>query len=642
MNSWLWIGFIVFVFSMLALDLGVFQRKPHVVTSKEALLWFGVWSGMALAFNVGIVFFHSRGAEAGLEFFAGYLVEKSLSIDNIFVFILIFQFFNTPPIYQHKVLFWGIVGAIVLRMAFIVGGLALLERFHWIIYVFGAFLLMSGIGMMRNKETDYDPEKNWIVRSIRKIVPTTGRYDTSRFFVREGGRLCVTPLLIVLLAIESSDILFAVDSIPAIFAISNDTFIIFTSNIFAMLGLRSLYLAVSGIMQTFHFLHYGFASILTILGVKMLISDFYEVPIAISLTAILIILLICVIVSLLRPRKADLKLMFERTEKLGHIPFRRLLMIENIIDLGELRVRDAMCSRADVISIRLDKPWHETATLISEMEHSRYPVIEQNGEKPIGIVHIKSICFADPAEQLTSEHLKMVARTGLEMQEDMPLEEALTKFQQHYDRMAIVINGNSEWTGILTYEDVLGQIVGSMGDEFDLRRHGPMVSLADLLTPSRIVLDLSADSMSEAIQKLIATIPREELAIEPELIVRAILQREKTHLLNVESGLAIPFARLSGIDQPLLAFARSRDGIPIKTPEGRIDLVFLVVIPYRMARIQSQMLANIEGLLASEYVADRLRKAPTPEKVIEAIRAGQEVVAEQGIPSHFEIPSFNQ
>ena len=227
---WLWGGFTLFILAMLALDLGVMQRRPHVIGMKEALTWFGVWTGLALLFNVGIVLFHPRAQEAGLEFLTGFLVEKSLSIDNVFVFILIFNYFHVPPTYQHKVLFWGIVGAIVLRVAFIVGGLALMERFHWTIYVFGAFLVATGFGLMRQKETKYDPEKNWVIRNFRRFFPVTTRFERNRFFLHKDGRWWATPLFITLLAIESSDIIFAADSIPAIFSITPDPFIVYTSN----------------------------------------------------------------------------------------------------------------------------------------------------------------------------------------------------------------------------------------------------------------------------------------------------------------------------------------------------------------------------------------------------------------------------
>jgi tellurite resistance protein TerC len=508
MGIWPWIGFTVFILLMLALDLGLFQRRPHAIGMKEALAWFALWTGLTLLFNIGVVLFHDRGAEAGLEFFTGFLVEKSLSIDNVFVFLLIFNYFQSPPAYQHKVLFWGILGAIVLRVVFIIGGLALMERFHWAIYLFGAFLLATGLHMLRKKESVYDPKKNWVIRNFRRFFPVMDRYENNQFFAHKDGRLWATPLFIALLAIESSDIVFAADSIPAIFAITPDPFIIYTSNIFAMLGLRALYFAIAGFMQTFHFLHYGFASIITILGIKMLLDDVYKLPLAFSLVLIVFILLICVIVSLLRPRKADLKMMFERTERLGLIPFRRLLLIENIIDLGDLHVRDAMRDRSGVRVLRLDVPWQGNLRLISDTRFSRYPLVQGDGDRPLGVIHVKNIPLADPPEQMTTDHLKRLARAGFEMREDLPLEEALARFQRRDDRLAFVVNANGEWTGILTFEDVLEEIVGKVGDEFDPARAGQFISLADSLSPGRIVFQLQARSMSEAIQNIIACIPR--------------------------------------------------------------------------------------------------------------------------------------
>ena len=237
MEIWLWLGFTLFILFMLLLDLGLFQRRPHVLSTREAMAWFGVWTGLALLFNLGIMLFYDAGTDdqpdrtslqAGLEFFTGFVVEKSLSIDNVFVFILIFNYFHVPAAYQHKVLFWGIVGAIVLRILFILGGLALLERFHWMIYVFGGFLIVTGLGMMRKKKAEYDPEKNWVIRTFRRLFPVTDRYDGNHFFTHRDGRWWATPLFVVLLAIESSDIIFAVDSIPAIFAITPDPFIVYT------------------------------------------------------------------------------------------------------------------------------------------------------------------------------------------------------------------------------------------------------------------------------------------------------------------------------------------------------------------------------------------------------------------------------
>jgi tellurite resistance protein TerC len=538
MDIWLWIGFTVFILLMLGLDLGLIQRRPHVISTKEALTWFAVWTALAMLFNAGVVLFHERGAEAGLEFFTGFLVEKSLSIDNVFVFLLIFNYFQVPAAYQHKVLFWGIIGAIVLRVAFIVGGLALMERFHWAIYLFGAFLVATGLHMLRRKESAHDPEKNRVIRLFRRFFPVTDRYENSQFFTVKDGRPWATPLFIVLLAIESSDIVFAADSIPAIFAVTPDPFIVYTSNIFAMLGLRALYFAVAGFMRMFHFLHYGFASVITILGIKMLLSDVYKLPLAFSLVFIVVILLICVIVSLLRPRKADLKMMFERTERLGLIPFRRLLLIENIIDLGDLKVRDAMHPRNGVRVIRLDRPWRENVQLISDTHFSRYPLVERDGDKPLGVIHVKNIPFADPPEQMTRDRLRQLARPGLEMREDLPLEEALARFQRRYDRLAVVVDDQGEWTGILTFDDVLEEIVGKVGDEFDPARAGQFISLADCLTPRRVFFQLRAQSMSEAIQSIINRIPREELPGDPRAITRIVLEREQAMPTWIGKGLA--------------------------------------------------------------------------------------------------------
>lgn len=625
-SFWLWGGFTLFILTMLALDLGIFQRRPHVISTKEAMAWFAFWTGLALLFNLGIVLFHERHAEAGLEFFAGFLVEKSLSIDNVFVFILIFNYFHVPPTHQHKVLFWGIIGAIVLRAGFIVGGLALMERFHWTIYVFGAFLLFTGFTMMRGKEAKFDPGKNWVIRNFRRFFRVTDHYEGSRFFVRKDGRLWATPLFLTLVAVESSDIIFAADSIPAIFAITPDPFIVYTSNIFAMLGLRALYFAVSGFMQMFHFLHYGFASIIIILGVKMLLSDVFKVPIGISLALIVFILLVCVILSLLRPRRADLKMMFGRTERLGLIPFRRLLLIENIIDMGDLKVRDAMRRRSGVHAVRLDAPWEENLKLISQTHFSRYPVLERDGTRPIGVIHVKNIPFAESPEMMTSDRLKALARPPLEMPEDLPLEEALAEFQRHYRKMAIVVDATAGWTGILTSEDVLEEIVGRIGDEFDQGRAERAVSLADALSAGRVILDLQAATMPEAIQQLVLRLPPDELPADPNVILRAVQEREQAMPTYLGQGVAVPHCRLDAIHKPALAFARAVDGIPVQDSNERAELIFLLMTPASIARAQPRLLADIAGLMDSEYVTERLRKAATPEEVIEAIRAGQQVV----------------
>jgi len=622
----LWGGFTLFIIAMLALDLGVFQRKPHVISMKEALAWFGVWTGLALIFNLGIILFHDRGGQAGLEFFTGFLVEKSLSIDNIFVFILIFGYFRVPQLYQHKVLFWGIVGAIVLRVTFIIGGLALMERFHWMIYLFGGFLLFTGISMMRKKSEHATPENNWVVRTFKRFFPVSDRYDGNKFLTRIDGRTVATPLFIVLLAVESSDIIFAVDSIPAIFAITQDPFLVYTSNIFAMLGLRALYFAVAGFMRMFHFLHYGFASIILILGIKMLLSDVYKVPVALSLVLILVILLVCVIISLLRPRRDDLKLMFERPEKLGLLPFRRLLLIENIVDMGDITVRDSMRQRSGVSYLRLDQPWQENLAVLRETRFSRYPLLESAEAKPSGIVLLKDLALLESGTTPDSQILRKTARPCTELLEDMPIEDAMTKLQRGHHHMAIVQNAKGEWTGLITMEDILEELVGKIGDEFDIGRSGQIVSLAEAMSPARVLFGLQAQNMVEAIERIISQLPAQELPADARKIVTSVLQREAAMTTYLGQGLAIPHCRLASIEKPVLVFARSEEGIPLEQSNDRVELIFLLITPERMARIQPRLLADIVGLIESEYVTERLKKAEQPDEVIEAIRDGQQVV----------------
>ncbi len=296
----LWIGFNLFVLALLALDLGVFHRKAHAVSLREAALWSGVWMGLALVFNLGIYFW--RGSETALEFFAGYMIEKSLSVDNIFVFVLIFTAFAVPAASQHRVLFWGILGALVMRGAIILLGSVLLEQFHWIIYLFGAFLIFNGLWMARPQEHEPQPEKNPLVGLARRWIPLTDRYEDHRFIVRHGGKLIATPLVLVLIVVESTDLLFAVDSIPAVFAVTRDPLIVYTSNVFAILGLRALYFLFAGLVPKFHYLKLGLAAILVCVGIKMVAADIYPIPIAVSLLVIATILLIAVVASLARAR----------------------------------------------------------------------------------------------------------------------------------------------------------------------------------------------------------------------------------------------------------------------------------------------------------------------------------------------------
>lgn len=302
---YIWIGFNLFVVLMLALDLGVFHRNAHEVKMKEALTWSAIWIALAMIFNV--VIYYWKGQEVALEFLAGYVIEKSLSVDNIFVFVLIFTYFNVPAKYQHRVLFWGILGALIMRAIFIAAGVTLIAKFHWIIYVFGVFLVITGIKMAVNKGTKIDPEKNVAVKFFKKFFPVSNEYHGSKFWIKEAGKWVATPLFIVLLLVEFTDLIFAVDSIPAILAVTNDPFIVYTSNVFAILGLRSLYFALAGLMHLFNYLHYGLASILVFVGVKMLLVDVYKIPISVSLLTILSILTVSIVLSLINGRRVNKK-----------------------------------------------------------------------------------------------------------------------------------------------------------------------------------------------------------------------------------------------------------------------------------------------------------------------------------------------
>lgn len=302
-NPWLWIGFNVFVLFMLALDLGVFHRKAHVVSFKEAVSWTIAWIALALLFNLGIA--HYMGGEKAIEFLTGYVIEYSLSVDNIFVFALLFSYFSVPPAYQHRVLFWGILGALVMRATMIGVGAALITKFAWIIYIFGGFLILTGIKMIFKKEEQIHPERNPVVRWFKKVVPVTHDYRGQSFFVKENGVRHATPLFVVLLLVEISDVIFAVDSIPAIFAVTKDPFIVYTSNVFAILGLRSLYFALAGVMDKFHYLKVGLGFVLSFVGVKMLLGHTaWKIDTHISLGVIVGILALAVIASIMWPKKS--------------------------------------------------------------------------------------------------------------------------------------------------------------------------------------------------------------------------------------------------------------------------------------------------------------------------------------------------
>jgi len=298
---WAWFGFLAVVGLMLAIDLGIFHRHAHIVSLREAAIWSVVWVVVALLFNLVILFW--MGKREALEFLTGYLVEKALSADNIFVFAVLFNYFAVPPAYRHRVLFWGVLGAIVMRFAFIMAGAALLKKFHWVVYIFGIIVILSGIKLLRQRDGQVDPEKNPVIQLARRFLPLTPHYVGQQFVVRDDGRFVFTPLALVLLAVETTDVVFAVDSVPAIFAITRDPFIVFTSNICAILGLRALYFVLEGVMKLFRYLDEGLAIILVFIGIKMLLSEVYPIPVGLSLGFVLLVLTITIVLSLWAERR---------------------------------------------------------------------------------------------------------------------------------------------------------------------------------------------------------------------------------------------------------------------------------------------------------------------------------------------------
>jgi len=304
-STWLWVGFSIFIVTMLGLDLGLFNRKAHTIRYREAWIWSAVWVTLALIF-AGLVF-HYQGSRRGLEFLTGYLIELSLSVDNLFVFLLIFSYFKVPARFQHRVLFWGVMGALVMRLTMIFVGAALINRFQWIIYIFGAFLVYTGIKMFKHDEVDIQPEQNFAVRLVTRFLPIARHYEEEKFFTKVNNKRTGTLLLLVLIVVEVTDLVFAVDSIPAIFAITTNTFIVYTSNVFAILGLRSMYFLLAGVVDKFRYLRTGLAIVLTFIGLKMLVVAIgYHIPIWFSLMFVALVLIGSVVASLVIPAKPDL------------------------------------------------------------------------------------------------------------------------------------------------------------------------------------------------------------------------------------------------------------------------------------------------------------------------------------------------
>jgi tellurite resistance protein TerC len=306
-QSLFWIGFIVLIFILLALDIGIFNRKAHIIKMKEAILLTLFWISISIMFNIWIYF--QFGEQKAFEFLTGYVIEKALSIDNLFVFLIIFSYFHVSALYQHKILFWGILGALIMRAIFIGVGVTLIEQFHVVIYIFGAFLVITGIKMALMGDKKIDPEKNPVLKYLRKVVPVAENYYYDKFFIKRAGKYFATPLFVVLVVVESTDVIFAVDSIPAILSITTDPFIVYTSNVFAILGLRALYFALAGVMPMFYYLNYGLSAILAFVGTKMLISDYYKVPIFVSLGIVAAILITSVALSIIRARMLEYRAM---------------------------------------------------------------------------------------------------------------------------------------------------------------------------------------------------------------------------------------------------------------------------------------------------------------------------------------------
>jgi tellurite resistance protein TerC len=588
-----WAVFAVFIAAMLALDIGVFHRKAHVVSMREALTWTAVWIALALLFNAGVWYW--LGSRAAVEFLTSYLVEKALSIDNVFVFILIFGYFETPAAYHHKVLFWGILGAIAARTIFIVGGLALLATFHWTMYVFGAFLVGTGISMMARSRESYGPDRNPVIRLARRWLPLTERYENGRFVVARNGRWLATPLFLVLLAVESSDIIFAVDSIPAVFAVTREPFIVY--------------------------LHYGFASIIAILGVKMLLSDVYHVPAAASLVLIVVILTAATIASLLRPRREDLKRMLERSERRGLLSFHRLLLLENVFDLGSERVRRAMRPRDEVRVLRADASWAENRRAIVQSRFSRYPLVSGPRGEPRGFVHVKDLLYQDTPPRTPTEWMRL-SRPYRAVREERTLEALLLDFQRHHQQMALVFDADGAWVGLVTLEDVIEEIVGDVGDEFE----PPSLELP-AVTAGAITLSLEAESLDDAVAELLGRTPARRIGLSPAQRLFAARAAADDPAAYLGHGVAAVVATPPLTRQPELLFGRSESGLSRLDHDERVHLVFLLLLPPGAAAMRQVFVTAIAALLESEYVRQRLMRSREPGEVVEVMTDGLSLAA---------------
>jgi len=357
----------------------------------------------------------------------------------------------------------------------------------------------------------------------------------------------------------------------------------------------------------------------------MLLARVVQVPIELSLVLIVFILLLCVIISLLRPRKADLKRIFGRTAELGLIPFRRLLVIENILDRADMPICEVMRERKGVRALRLDALPEENLRVVSDTRFSRYPIIEQEGGKPIGVLHVKDLALIKVAQSFVSAELKKLARPGLELREDLSVTKTMARFRRHSQQMGIVLNAKGEWTGIVTIEDLFEEIVGEIEDEASIARGESPLTLAESLTPGRVVFGLHAASTTEAIQNIIAAIPKEELPIDSQTIVRALMQSAASAATYLGKGVAVLPAGLEDLNKPMIAVARSEEGVDLSANEHN-EIFFVALCSQQTPNVEARLLASITRLIESDYVLNRLRTAETPEEVIETIRTGEQVL----------------
>jgi tellurite resistance protein TerC len=456
-DDWLpWAIFVGIVVAVLAVDLLVLHRNAHEVTLREAAFLMAGWVTLAIAFTPFVWLW--RGGESAGEYLAGYVLEMSISIDTVFVFAMIFMYFRVPPLYRHRVLFWGVLGALVFRAVFIVLGVELLERFHWAIYVFGVFLVFTGIKMARSDAHEINPERNPILRLMKRFVPMTTAYDGQRFLVRSGGRWMATPLVAVLVVVESMDVMFALDSIPAVFAVTQDPFVVYTSNAFAMLGLRTLYFLMAPLVERLGFVRVALAALLVLAGVKMLLSDVFHVPIWVVLLVIAAVA--GVVIHEMRMTLGELK-----TLVLSHrgVNDRQRKIVSRLFDVQERKLRDVIIPRARVVTLAGDLPVKAALSQLVGSGHSRAPVCGSNPDEVAGTVHLIDLIRAEERGSVR-EH----ARAPVLLPESTSVLDALAQLQQTQQTMALVVEEHGGFEGIVTVEDLVEELVGEVWDEFDL------------------------------------------------------------------------------------------------------------------------------------------------------------------------------